>query len=161
MMYAALPAVLGLSLLVSGSASAMTMGLGGGAHMMLWSQSSEDAATQMQTRFESTAKILGIGVDEVKTAWGQGKSMGELAKDKGITEAQIRTRVLEQQRTQMKAQLQTMVTKGIITQAQADARLKFMEAQWAKMDANATVKANKKGKNELRAGEKSLRGMHF
>lgn len=169
-LYVALPAVLGLSVLASGSASAMTMGMGGGAHAMVWTQNPDQAAAQMQTRFESTAKMLGISVDEVKAAWAEGKSMQQLAKDKGVTAEQLRARALEQHRVEAKAHLQTLVTKGIITQAQADARLKVTEAQWAKMDTNFQGQKDKKAKkpegNEgrkhgARGGFGMFGGMHL
>lgn len=166
----ALPAILGLSVLVSGSASAMTMGMGGGAHAMLWAQNPDQAAAQLQTRFESAAKMLGISVEDVKAAWAEGTSMQQLAKDKGVTADQLRARALEQHRVEAKTQLQSLVTKGIITQAQADARLKFMETQWKKMDTTFQGQKDKKGKKVkseesrkegARGGFGMFGGMHF
>lgn len=157
MVYAALPAVLGLSLLASGSASAMTHGLGGGSHAMVWAQNPDQAAADFSARFESAAKMLGISVADVKAAWAEGKTMQQLAKEKGVTAEQLRTRALEQHRAQVKTQLQTLVSKGIITQAQADARLKVVEAQWTKMDQNFAGQKDKKAK-KLHKGDEGRKG---
>lgn len=159
MVYAALPAVLGLSLLVSGNASAMSHGFGAGAHAMVWAQNPDQAAAAQQARFESAATILGITVAEVKDAWAQGKTMQQLAKEKGVTAEQLRTRALEQHRAQVKTQLQTLVSKGIITQAQADARLKVVQAQWTKMDQNFAAQKDKKVKKTTKGDEMRKGGM--
>jgi len=49
--------------------------------------------------------------------------------EKGINQEQIQTRMKEIQLQEMKSYLQTLVDKGIITQAQADKRLEVMQNQ--------------------------------
>ena len=87
----------------------------------------EEIATQQTVRFEGEAKLLGIGVDEVKNAWAEGKSIKDIAKEKGITDEQLRAKIQAEASVRMKAHMQTLVDKGVITQVQADARLKFMQ----------------------------------
>ena len=77
--------------------------------------------------FQNEATILGISVDDVKAAWAQGKTFQEIITEKGLNQADITTRMKTQRDAQMKAQLQTLVDKGIITRAQADQRLTFMQ----------------------------------
>jgi hypothetical protein len=48
-------------------------------------------ATQM---FEKQASLLGIGVDEYKQAWAEGKTMQEIAESKGITQEQLKQKYL-------------------------------------------------------------------
>ncbi|MBI5153096.1 MAG: hypothetical protein HZA36_01415 [Parcubacteria group bacterium] len=89
----------------------------------------DEIATRQQAMFQNEATLLGISIDEVKNAWAEGKSMQQLMKDKGITEAQVAQRKRDAELAQFKTQLQTLVTKWIITQAQADKRLVTMQAQ--------------------------------
>jgi len=79
--------------------------------------------------FDNEAQILGISVDEVKNAWAQGKTMMQLAQEKGITEAQLQAKIKDARTAQLKIQLQTLVSSGVITQAQADQRLAYMQSQ--------------------------------
>jgi hypothetical protein len=126
MLFYALIPILGLSLFGATYASAHGMfGFGGfGSNL-----TPDQIATNHQTMFQNEADLLGISVDEVKTAWSQGKSLQQLATDKGITAAQLQQKMKDQQLNNLKTQLQTLVDKGIITQAQSDARLQFMQTQ--------------------------------
>jgi hypothetical protein len=81
--------------------------------------------------FTEQANLLGVGIDDVKNAWAAGKTIRELAQEKGITDEQLRTKMQELHAQRMKILLQTLVTKGIITQAQADARLQAMQTRMA------------------------------
>jgi len=121
--YAVLP-VLGLSFF-AGSSSASAMGLGwfGGFGKV----DSDTMATRMQTMFQNEANLLGISIDEVKNCWAQGKSIGQCAQDHGISQEQLQQKMKDARLQQLKAQLQILVDKGIITQAQAAQRLQWMQ----------------------------------
>jgi len=81
------------------------------------------------------ASVLGISSDEMKTYWAQGKTLWDIAKEKGIVDADLQTRLKAQKEEQLKESLQTLVDKGVITQAQADARLQFMKENTGKFPA--------------------------
>lgn len=87
----------------------------------------DQIATNQQERFQNEANLLGVSVDEIKNAWAQGKNLQQLATEKGITETQLQQKLSEQRQQQMKSNLQTLVDKGVITQAQADLRLQYMQ----------------------------------
>jgi hypothetical protein len=72
--------------------------------------------------------MIGATVDEVKNAWATGKSFTTLAQEKGITQEQLRTKMQTAGTEHMKTQLATLVSKGVITQAQADQRLATVQA---------------------------------
>jgi len=121
--YAILP-VLGLAFLV-GPASASAMGFGwfGGFDKA----DSDVIATRMQNMFQNKATLLGISVDEVKNCWAQGKNIWQCAEEHGITKEQLQQKMKDARAQQLKAQIQTLVDKGVITQAQADQRLQWMQ----------------------------------
>lgn len=122
--YAVLP-VLGLAFLVGpGSASAMGHGWFGGG-----SVNTDTVATRMQTMFQNEANLLGINVDEVKNGWAQGKSIVQIAEEYGITKEQLQQKMQDARTQQLKAQMQALVDKGIITQAQADQRSRWMQTK--------------------------------
>ena len=87
----------------------------------------EEIAQQQTERFQQEAALLGTSVDEVKNAWAQGQTLEELANAKGITDEQLQAKMQAARKTEMAARLKTLVEKGVITQAQADQRLKVME----------------------------------
>jgi hypothetical protein len=87
----------------------------------------QEVATRATQMFEKQAALLGIGVDEYKQAWAEGKSFQEIAESKGITQEQLKQKMQEQKLQQMKDHLNTLVNQGIITQAQADARLNAVQ----------------------------------
>jgi DNA-binding phage protein len=121
--YAMMP-VLGFGILGANPAAAQGM-------MGIMTQTPEQIADRQTTLFQQEATILGVTVDEVKAAWASGKSMKQLATEKGITQEQIQTRLKDAATAQLKTQLQALVDKGIVTQAQADARLQFMQTKIA------------------------------
>jgi hypothetical protein len=90
-----------------------------------------EVAAREQSWFKQEADLLGVTVDEVKDAWAQGKTMRELAQEKGITDAQMQEKMKAQRETKMKAHLQALVDQGVITQAQADQRAAWMSQQAA------------------------------
>lgn len=89
--------------------------------------SPDQIAVRQQSMFQNEAQILGISIDEVKNAWAEGKTLEDIMKTKGITAEQVQAKMKEFRLQQMKSQLQVFVDKGIITQAQADKRLQFMQ----------------------------------
>ncbi len=117
------------------------MGLGGKFDSNL---SVDERATMQQKMFEEHAALLGISVDEVKNAWAKGISFLELAKSKGISEDALKAKMKTQAETRMKEHLQSLVSKGVITQAQADARLEFMKDKLEKMAEKAGKGKGKK-----------------
>lgn len=88
----------------------------------------QEIASRHTEMFQEWANFLGISIDDVKNAWAQGKTMQELAAEKGITKEQLQTKMKEARLTQMKTQLQALVDQGVITQSQADQRLSFMQS---------------------------------
>jgi hypothetical protein len=123
--YSMIPALLGVGILGMNAASAH--GLYGGFFGSALTP--EQIVLEQQNMFDNEAQILGISVDEVKNAWAQGKTMLQLAQEKGITEEQLQIKIKDARAARLKIQLQTLVDKGVITQAQADQRLSYMQNQ--------------------------------
>jgi hypothetical protein len=109
-----------LGILALGAVSASAMGFGGAG---MGTVSADELATRHATMFQQQANLIGATVDEVKQAWADGKDFKTLAKEKGITEEQLQAKMKSAREEQMKAHLATLVSKGVITQAQADKRL--------------------------------------
>lgn len=121
-MYALLPAF-SLALITGGVASAHGMfGFGG-----LGNLTPDQIATNQQTMFQKHADLLGVSVDEVKNAWAEGKSMQQLATEKGISTDQLMQKMHDQRKQEMRNVLSTLVQKGVITQAQADKRAELID----------------------------------
>lgn len=118
----ALAPLLGLGLLGAGTASAY-------GWSFLNSANPEEIASRQQAMFENQAKILGISADQYKTYWAEGKNLREIASELGISDEQLQTNMKNAGRQQMKTHMQALVDKGVITQAQADNRLEFMETR--------------------------------
>jgi ribosomal protein S20 len=125
--YAAVP-VLGLGVL--GAAPAMAQGLGGFGPLGFFSSASADEiASRQNSVFTEQAQILGISVEDYKAAWAQGKSFQQIATDKGISQQDLAARLKTAAANRLKQQLQTLVDKGVITQAQADQRYSVMQTR--------------------------------
>ena len=120
--YALLP-VLGLAFLGTGIAS---------AHGMPWNASPDEIAARQQTMFAEQAKLLGITIPEFTAQWALGKTMREIAAEKGISDADLHARIQSAKKEELRTQLNALVAKNIITQAQADQRFTFMENRIAK-----------------------------
>lgn len=93
----------------------------------------DERVAMQQTMFDEQAKLLGLTVDEVKSAWANGQNIWELAKSKGITEEDLKAKMLALKETKIQEELKALVAKGVITQAQADARLNHMQTMKDKM----------------------------
>ncbi len=119
--YTVIP-ILGLSLFGVGVASAHGFfGFGN-------SNANPDQFVSSQTTmFQNEASMLGISVDDVKNGWAQGKSLVQIAEDHGITKDQLQQKMKDAMLQQTKSRLQALVDKGVVTQSQADQRLKFLE----------------------------------
>lgn len=127
--YALIPAI-GLGILGFNAASAhglFSRGFGFGP-----AATPQEVADAQQNMFEKEAQLLGASVEEVKDAWAEGKSISQLAQEKGITVSQLQQKMKDAKIEELKAQLRTLVDKGIITQVQADKRLQFMQNMMAK-----------------------------
>lgn len=135
---ASLLGILGLTAVSIASVSAM----GFGGMMGNSNLTPEEIATRQATVFQEQASLIGGTVDEVKAAWAAGKDLKTLAQEKGITSDQLKAKMDTQRLTQMKTYMQALVTKGVITQAQADSRVAFMEKQ----------SSTRKGKGGMRGG---------
>lgn len=122
-------AVGALSIAALGVMSASAMGFGGmGMNSTL---SADEIATRQTTMFTQHASLIGATVDEVKNAWAEGKSFQTLATEKGITKEQLQAKMQAQRTELMKKHLATLVSKGVITQAQADKRLIAVQTKQA------------------------------
>ena len=137
-----LPA-LALTLLV-GAGTASASGFGSFSKNNL---TPEQIIARHNDMFQQQADLIGANLDEVKNAWANGTSFIDLAKSKGITEDTLKARIKILRETQIKTELQTLVEKGVITQAQADARITAMQ--------KFTNKINGKMKN----GHSNMKGM--
>ena len=115
------------------SASAMKMG-------MMANTDPEQFAKQHTEMFQKTATLFGISIADAKNYWIAGKDVRDIAKEKGISDADLKTKLNAQREADMKTSLQTLVTKGILTQAEADSRFATMN----------TKMQNKEGKGKGR-----------
>lgn len=119
--YFAVSAIAALGVLAAGTA------LAHGGPAFLWENDPVAAATQWEQKFTDEAGILGITPDEMKNSWAQGKGVREIVKEKGISDADLQKKFQAAREQQHKDMLQALVSQGKITQAQADARFKFMQ----------------------------------
>lgn len=95
--------------------------------------SSTESPEQWNEMMTKKAEILGINLEELKTAWVEGKNFKEIAESKGITQEQMHEKMQIIRSEMMKQRLQNLVVDGKITQAQADARLANMLKNEGKM----------------------------
>ena len=124
--YAVLPVLsMGLFTALPAAASGL-FGMGNSA-------TPDEIASHHQSMFQEQASLIGATVDEVKNAWADGKNFLDLAKEKGVTEEQLKTKMQAARTAHLKTQLKTLLEKGIITQAQADKRLTAMQNKAEKM----------------------------
>ncbi len=125
--YVIIPVAMFLLLLAAaGTASAYGGGNGG---MMKIGKDSSVWAQNFEEKMKEQASILGISLADLKAGWAEGKNIHDIAKEKGVSDTDLRTRMQAQKTEQMKQYLKTLVDSGSITQAQADARLKFTQGK--------------------------------
>ncbi len=137
--YALVPTAVGVGLLGATLVSARGFGgFGFGASDLTPTQ----IATRQQTVFQNEATTLGISVDAVKAGWAKGESFQQIAQDNGISQTDLEAKLKAAAQANLKSHLQTLVDQGVITQAQADQRLQFMQTKMQ----NAATNSNKMGR---------------
>jgi hypothetical protein len=72
------------------------------------------------TGLQVAAEKLGMTTDELITALQSGKTLEQIAQEKGVDFATIQTAIQEKQQTDMRTRIQQAVTDGTMTQAKAD-----------------------------------------
>lgn len=82
-------------------------------------------ATTGGNLLDTLAKLLGMTPSDIQTERIQGKSMVQIAEEKGVTEEKL----MEEALAARKAQIDQLVKDGKITQAQADYMLTQMETR--------------------------------
>lgn len=130
---ASLLGALGLAVVSVASVSAMSFG-------SMATMTPDEIATRQTTMFQEQATLLGTSIDEVKAAWASGKDFKTLAQEKGITKDQLKAKMNAAHLARMKTELSTLVSKGVITQAQADSRLTYMQNNASKKHGKGMMK---------------------
>jgi hypothetical protein len=143
--YTVFPALLGFGLLGANAVSACGFGGWGGWGFNFSNATADEIASRQTALFQYEAQILGISVDDVKNAWAEGKTIKQIMEEKNITQDQVNQRIKDYQIQQYKTQLQTLVTKGVITQAQADKRLQYMQSKIQNSNGKSWMKMFRKG----------------
>jgi len=87
----------------------------------------EEIVQHQETMFQNKAELFGIGVDEIKNYWADGKNFKEIAEAEGITQEQFRERMMQVRQEQMQNHVQVLVDNGVVSQEQADKHLQFTE----------------------------------
>ena len=108
--------------LVSNVASAQGFGQGwlrgnGGMASMMSGGLNRGSMSQVM------AQALGISQQDLQNQLASGRTMSDIIQAQGLTLDQFHQKMEDQ----MKAYLQTLVSQGTITQAQADQRMQFIE----------------------------------
>ncbi|RJO59691.1 hypothetical protein C4546_01240 [Candidatus Parcubacteria bacterium] len=85
-----------------------------------------------QAMLETKAKTLGLTSEQLQQELVSGKTLLEIAQSKGINLDKIKSQV----QTQQKIRLDAMVKAGIITQSQADERLRSIQSRQADCTGN-------------------------
>jgi len=86
----------------------------------------QELAQRQQEMFQEQADLLGTTTDKVKDSWAKGQTLADLAGELGISETDLQAKLKANRLAELKTNLQTLVTQGIISQAQADQRYNFM-----------------------------------
>ncbi|MCG2690324.1 hypothetical protein L6252_03555 [Candidatus Parcubacteria bacterium] len=92
----------------------------------------EEQAQHFTAMMSQQATMLGITSDQMKAYWAEGKPMPEIMTELGLTKEQLQTKMQEMRKQNMQEHLQTLVSQGVITQAQADTRFAALESKTAK-----------------------------
>lgn len=122
--------VLSVGLAVATLAASASVASAHGWGLGMAKKATPEEIVQHQTdMFQRHADILGISVAEIKDAWAKGQTVQEIAKAKGLSETQLKEKVHAARKADLTAQLKVLVEKGVITQTQADQRLKTIEAR--------------------------------
>jgi polyhydroxyalkanoate synthesis regulator phasin len=138
---------LGALALISGgllTSTTFAHGMGGGRGGMgggLMGGTPAEQSQNFQRHIDTMVAIFGITQDQAKAYWAEDKDIKDIATEKGISEADLKTKMNAYRETQMKAGLQNLVSSGAITQAQADTKLAKMKTRMAEMAKNMQNKA--------------------
>jgi hypothetical protein len=138
--YAVVPVVLSVGLIGANAAAAHNM------FRPASNLSPDEIVSFQQNIFTKESQILGISEAELKADWALGKTFNQIIQDRKLDKTQIEQRMKDAQAVQMKAQLQTLVDKGVITEAQADSRLAAMQS---KMGSVKGVKGKRGGMGHM------------
>jgi hypothetical protein len=84
-------------------------------------------AGDQEDRFAQEAAVLGISIEQVKDFWAQGKSPRDIIDELKLDETAIQSRMQAERQANMKTHVQALVDQGVITQAQADQRLEYIQ----------------------------------
>ncbi len=110
-------------------------------------------ADRFESMIQAKANVFGIAAADLKAGWAAGKSVIEVAKEKGMTAEQIQAKLEAEREAQIKAILSAMVSKGYITQAQADARLTLMKQR---VEDRQEKHSEGRGKGHMNKGSRGL-----
>lgn len=116
---------LSLALVFLGAGSALACGWGG--FLGFGNLNADEIAQRQQLMFEREAKILGISVEELKNYWAEGKTIREIMQERNINKEQVQERMREMQLQEIKKWLDALVSKGVISQEQANKRYEIMK----------------------------------
>lgn len=144
---AAAASTLALAVALPAVASAHGFGMMGGFGL-----TSEQRVKAQAEIFQRHAEMLGITVAEAKQYWAEGKSLLEIAEAKGITQEQLREKMQAYRKQEQKERLQELVSAGVITQAQADARMKVIESRAAQFGSGKGGRGGHRGMGGMMGG---------
>lgn len=109
----------------------------------------------LSARFENEAKILGMTTEEVKNAWAEGKSIFDLAAEKGISTTTINAKMTEARDLEIKTKMNALVASGVLTEAQADKRIATMK----KLGESKAAKKGSKHHDLMQSGDMHKQSM--
>ena len=105
------------------------------------------------------ASILGISADDLKARLASGKNLGTIISDLKLNATEIQKKLGEQKLVLMKTHLADRVKAGVITQAEADAKLAAAQKAFAEGKLQMMGQGGTKGQgNGLHKGEGKKQG---
>lgn len=104
----------------------------GGQHMAMMAGSFDDMKVMHTEMMAELAGKLGLTAGDLEKQLAEGKTISELAKDKGVDAAELKTLAREK----AAARLTQLVAEGKLTQAQADQMVGMMTADHMEMMLN-------------------------
>ena len=111
----------------TGTPTQPSFGMMGHTGMMMGAQMMWDGDSAPM--FTAVAKALGIDEQTLVSELQSGKTIAQLAQEKGIDLATVTAAA----QTTMKLHLDQLIAAGVLTQAQADAHLSLMQTHWDEM----------------------------
>jgi len=118
-------ALVSLSVLaVSGTALAFGgWGMGGFAN----NATPQEQAEHFTAMLSEKAQLFGVSIEQMKASWAEGMGIKDIAQEQGLSFEELQVKMQAQRKQNIQEHLQVLVNQGVITQAQADARLEQME----------------------------------